>query len=74
MDLKDKIIELDNNEKYVVADLINLSNKMILVLGKLDEENITEILFAEFTNGKVKKIINQEFVEELKNVYKLNSK
>lgn len=71
--MKNKIIELDNNEKYVVADTFSNSNKTYMVLGKLLNNNDIDnnIIFAELINNKVKKINDKNEINQLEEIYKL---
>lgn len=37
MDIKNKILELENNEKYIVIDSLTYSNRLFIYLGKINE-------------------------------------
>ena len=37
MDIINKILELENNEKYIVIDSLTYSNRLFIYLGKLNE-------------------------------------
>ena len=71
MDLKDKIIELDNKEKYIVIDSLPFSEKTILILGKLSkkEDDVSDLVFTEMVDNKVKKITDEEIINKIKEMY-----
>lgn len=71
--MENKIIELDNNEKYIVADTITHKNQTFLILGKIKKEDeIDDLVFAELIGNKVKKINDENTINQLKEIYKLN--
>ena len=74
MDMVDKIIQLDNNERYAVADSFTYSNKVYLILGKMiDNDNIENaVAFAELIDNKIKKITDEKEINQLKEIYKLS--
>lgn len=74
MDIKNKIIELSNGEKYIVADSINFSNRNFLLLGKviLETEEIEDLEFYEKINDSVQKVLDEKLIENLKQVFNVN--
>lgn len=73
MDLIYKIFELDNKEKYIVMDSISYMSKTILLLGKLnDSEEVGDFMYAEFDNGNIIKIEDQEIINRLDEIIKMN--
>lgn len=71
--MENKIIELDNNEKYIVADTITYNEQVFLILGKIKKkEEVDDLIFAELIGNKVKKITDENTINQLKEIYKLN--
>ena len=72
MDLKSKMITLDNNEKYVVVDVMNYANRQFILLDKIIGEASLEENFeiAEFSNNQVKFINDEELKKELNILFK----
>lgn len=71
MDIKYKILELDNNEKYIVADSITYSSRTFLYLGKLNdlEDDVSEEFeLYELLNGEGSSRIEKVSDENLKSV------
>ena len=48
---KGQVIELENSQKYAIADNINLDNKNYIYLVNLD--NNSDICFAEYNSEKI---------------------
>lgn len=77
MDIKYKILELENNEKYIVADSITYSNRTFLYLGKLNdnEDNVSDEfelyeLLSESDSSKVVKVEDQNLKNVLDMIFK----
>ena len=77
MDIKYKILELDNNEKYIVADSITYSNRTFLYLGKINdtEDNVSDEfelyeLLSESNSSKVEKVQDQNLKNVLDMIFK----
>lgn len=72
--MKNKIIELGNGEKYIVADEINYAGRTFLLLGKviLEIEDIEGLEIYEMINNSVEKVIDEELIENLKKIFEMN--
>ena len=71
MDIKDKIIELSNGEKYIVADSIDFLNRNFLLLGKviLEAEEVEDLEIYEKINNNIEKVLDEELIDNLKQVF-----
>ncbi len=71
MDIKNKILLLDNNDKYVVLDSITYQNVNYLLVAKTeDEENLdSDLAFAELVDNKMNFIKDPVFIEQLKELF-----
>ena len=72
MDIKNKIVELKNGEKYVVADSITYSNRTFLLVGKLLGEEIDTLEICELVGKKIEKILDEELSENIKQIFAMN--
>ena len=72
--MKDKIIELSNGEKYVVADEVNYANRTFLMLGKviLETEEIEELEIYEKIDNNVEKVLDEELIDNLIKIFEMN--
>lgn len=77
MNMKNKIIELEGNEKFLVTDVINYDGKMFLLLGKLTEDKKDiqdDFVFGELINNEVEMITDNELINKLVEKFKENLK
>ena len=76
MDIKNKIIELGNGEKYIVADSIVYADRTFLLLGKviLETEDVEDIQIYELINNSIEKVLDEELVENLNKIFAMNIK
>lgn len=68
MDVRNKTITLNNNEKYVVLDIVNYINRSFLLLTKVINEgdNIDKQLYvAENNDEKVIFVKDQLLIDEI---------
>lgn len=74
MDMKNKIIELSNGEKYIVADSVTYADRTFLILGKvvLETEDVQDFAIYEMINNSVEKVLDEELIENLKKVFEMN--
>lgn len=71
MNLRNRMLTIDNGDKYVVIDDIQYLNKKYLLLGKVIEEDIDEnLLVAEYNDDKVTFVNNEILKEELLRLFK----
>ena len=74
MDIKNKIIELSNGEKYIVAGSIDFLNRNFLLLGKviLETEEVEDLEIYEKINNSIEKVLDEELIDNLKQVFITN--
>ena len=74
MDIKNKIIELSNGEKYIVAGSIDFLNRNFLLLGKviLETEEVEDLEIYEKINNNIEKVLDEELIDNLKQVFITN--
>ena len=72
--MKDKIIELRNGQKYIVADEVNYANRTFLLLGRviLETEEVEGLEIYEMIDKSVEKVLDEELIENLKQVFAMN--
>lgn len=73
MDIKDKIIELNNGEKYVVAESITYLDRTFLLAGKvLGEEDLEDLEMFELIDNKIEKVLDEELIQNLQQIFAMN--
>lgn len=73
MDIKDKIIELSNGEKYVVAESITYLDRTFLLAGKvLGEEDLEDLEMFELIDNKIEKVLDEELIQNLQQIFAMN--
>ena len=74
MDIKNKIIELANGKKYIVADTVIYADRRFMILGEvmLETEDLGEFAIYEKIDNRVEKVLDEELIENLKKVFQMN--
>lgn len=73
MNIKSKTITLDNNEKYVVLDMIDYINRNFVILTKIinDGDNIDNQLYiAEIIGNQINFVNDQLLIDEVIRVFR----
>lgn len=75
MDIKNKILELENNEKYIVVDSLTYSNRTFVYLGKINDNDVSDIFeLFELKNdsgvSKIEKVQDENLKRVLDMIFK----
>lgn len=71
MDLKNKMITLNNDEKYIVVDIMNYANRQFLLMDKVinNEELEENFVITELKDNHINIINDESIIDELKSLF-----